>query len=969
MSRIPKLRAVAPPDDKESLVTDSSLKEQLPFLDSLPFAFFLVDDKAKVQACNAVGRQMFQYRHVDMHGMASEKLLSEADKLEFYDELQLCLQTNKGQSLSSKRDVFAQKKNGTRFPVQISMRPSLIQGRKLVACTFYDLSAQRKNEASLEKAKEIVNLAVQDVEVWFWEYDFYSKEISFEELSKDGSEKKTILDFSSWEKLVYPAHRQSLRNHLRQLETLEKNYLEFDFKFKQENASWGWIQSCAKIISVDEDELPLRVGGTSLNITRQKDLELKLKKKHISLIAAEQRLRLAQVSGGVVSWERDFNTLQLTYFSDNLPALYGLSKADAVSCYAQMFDRIHPEDRDFVRKEIESACEIRKQQFSFEYRIVWPDQNIHWISLRAALVFDESGQPVKITGTSFDITEKKNALEQLEESEKRLRNVFAQSSIPILLVSADERIIRVNEALCNLMEYDEDILLHMNLSDIVHTNDMTEISTRISKVVTGEQDKFSIESRLVTRQKNTKWICADFEGIKSIDGNFKSAMIQIMDITEVRDLSTKLVHETSHDSLTGLLNRREFESRIVNILPRIIQNKTDNALAYLDLDQFKVINDTCGHAAGDELLRQVSVLLNGMFRRDDVVARMGGDEFCVFMEGCDIKLAQQVLKKAHKTLEEFRFQWDDKTFNVTISTGLVAVGEDGSDVVEILRRADTACYAAKDAGRNRLHVYHHQDEELSRRSGEMDWVSKITSALEDDRFQLYCQPIAAVENSDADKLYYEVLLRLEEKDGGLIAPGVFLPAAEKYGLSTRLDKWVVSRTLEWLQKNPNHVARLDLCCINLSGNSIGDRDLLRFIETQFAEKNLPPGKICFEITETAAVANLADATSFIKTLRNLGCLFALDDFGVGLCSFAYLKSLQVDILKIDGTFVREIVSDPVDLAMVKSINEIGKVLGKRTTAEFVENNEILLLLREIGVDRAQGYGISRPIPLNSLSLA
>ena len=248
----------------------------------------------------------------------------------------------------------------------------------------------------------------------------------------------------------------------------------------------------------------------------------------------------------------------------------------------------------------------------------------------------------------------------------------------------------------------------------------------------------------------------------------------------------------------------------------------------------------------------------------------------------------------------------------------------------------------------------------------MQWVSKITGALEEDRFQLFCQPIAAVAKQGQDKLYYEVLLRLEEKNGDLVPPGAFLPAAEKYGLSIRLDKWVISHTLEWLHNNPAHVENLELCCINLSGLSIGDKELLEFIEQELLKYQLPASKICFEITETAAVANLSDATGFIRTLKKLGCLFALDDFGSGLSSFAYLKSLQVDILKIDGTFVREIVSDPVDKAMVRSINEIGKVLGKRTTAEFVENDAILDLLREIGVDRAQGYGISRPVPLQSL---
>jgi len=458
-----------------------------------------------------------------------------------------------------------------------------------------------------------------------------------------------------------------------------------------------------------------------------------------------------------------------------------------------------------------------------------------------------------------------------------------------------------------------------------------------------------------------------FRNIVSIadeHGGFRYAVVQLKDITEEHNLSTKLIHEAAHDSLTGLVNRGEFENRLVKSLEIIKLEKTQNALIYLDLDQFKVTNDTCGHAAGDELLRQLSVVISSNLRKDDFIARLGGDEFGVFMEDCDVNQAKLVIKKIHERVSNFRFVWEDKSFNVTISSGLVAITAETPDIIEVLKQADAACYAAKDAGRNRLHVFHPQDEELTRRSGEMKWVARINRALEEDRFQLYCQPIVAVGTENKERFYYEILLRLQEENGDLVPPGAFLPAAETYGLSTRLDMRVIKKTLNWLQLHPEHVAKLDLCCINLSGHFLGDQEVLSFIEKQFEINEIPANKICFEITETAAISNLGNATHFIQSLKSHGCLFALDDFGSGLSSFAYLKSLEVDILKIDGTFVRAIVTDPVDLAMVRSINEIGKVLGKRTTAEFVENDEIL---REIGVDRAQSYGISRPIPLDDLN--
>jgi len=605
-------------------------------------------------------------------------------------------------------------------------------------------------------------------------------------------------------------------------------------------------------------------------------------------------------------------------------------------------------------------------QLLLEYRAIWPDSSIHWLTFRALIICDEQNNSIKLTGTSYDITDRISAQLNLQESEERFKSAFNQSAMPMLLISKDDGIFRVNEAMSELTNYSEDELLEMNLLKLVHPGDRTDARKHMSKVIKGKIENFSTEARYRTKLDETKWVSANIVSIKDKQDSFRYAAVQLKDITKEHNLSTKLVHETTHDSLTGLVNRGEFENRLANGLQQIELNKKESALAYLDLDQFKVINDTCGHAAGDELLRQFSVLFSGSLRKDDVIARLGGDEFGVFMEGCNLSEAELVIRKIHKALKAFRFVWEDKAFNVTISSGLVSSADEAIDIVEILKRADAACYAAKDAGRNRLHIFHPQNEELSRRSGEMQWVARITSALEEDRFQLFCQPIASIETVDNHRLYYEVLVRLEEENGDLVPPAAFLSEAERYGLSLRLDKWVIEDTLAWLSAHPDHVERLDLCCINLSGLSLGDAEMLAFIEETFAETKIPPNKICFEITETAAIENLRNATHFIKGLKQLGCLFALDDFGSGLSSFVYLKTLAVDILKIKGSFVREIVTDQVDLAMVHSINEIGKVLGKQTTAEFVENDEILAILKEIGVDRAQGYGISRHLPLKDL---
>ena len=958
------------PSSTVESVADEPLKDYLSLLDSVPFGLVLMDKFGVIQACNAVGRRMFQYRNIDMLGMESEKLLIHSDRDSFNDSLQSCLRVVNSQSIYTSPELEGLRKDCTSFPVEIHMKSSFLSKRELIACTFRDITKRRCNEAAIRKKEEKLQLALQGAELWIWEFNYRTNAITYEiqNSAYTGISKKEInIDFKDWLALVHPDYRKVILNSMSKLASGESKQLEFEYKIKRKNGCWDWIYSCGKVSKYDKDGVPELAGGTNLNISERKYAQERLQKKNESLIAAEQRLRLAQESGGVASWERDVISTCLTYYSDNLPGLYGLDTPEKLKTFEGLLSTIHPDDRELVIREIDTAKEKVESQFFLEYRVIWPDNSIHWLTSRAAMIFDNGNNPIKITGTSFDVTAKKNAVEELKESEERFRSAFNQSAIPMFLVSSDDGIFRVNQAMCTLTKYTEEELLKMNLLDLVHPDDRANAIKHMIKAAKGSIEKFSTESRYRTRTAETKWVCASVVSIRDKQGHFRYAVVQLKDITEEHNLSTKLIHEATHDSLTGLVNRREFENRLIKTLQRIEQEKTENALVYIDLDQFKVINDTCGHTAGDELLQQLSVLISSNLRKDDVIARLGGDEFGVFMEGCDLNQAKMVFEKIHGIVRNFRFVWEDKSFNVTISSGLVAITHESGDIIEVLKRADAACYAAKDAGRNRLHVFHSQDEELSRRSGEMQWVARITRALEEDRFVLYCQPIAAIEKSNSDRLYYEVLLRLQEENGDLVPPGAFLPAAETYGLSIRLDKWVIKKALTWLKNHPEHVNKLDLCCINLSGLSLGDQEVLTFIEEQFDKNRIPADKICFEITETAAIANLGNATRFIKSLKKQGCLFALDDFGSGLSSFAYLKTLAVDILKIDGTFVREIATNPVDLAMVRSINEIGKVLGKRTTAEFVENDEILELLREIGVDRAQGYGISRPIPLENLS--
>ncbi len=434
---------------------------------------------------------------------------------------------------------------------------------------------------------------------------------------------------------------------------------------------------------------------------------------------------------------------------------------------------------------------------------------------------------------------------------------------------------------------------------------------------------------------------------------------------EERKLRVQLTYQASHDALTGLLNRFEFEVRLHGLLENARLEQSTHALVYIDLDQFKIVNDTCGHIAGDELLRQLSTLLLTRIRSHDTLARLGGDEFGLLLEYCNPDYTVGIADGLLKSVQDFRFVWGDRNFVIGASIGVVIIDQNSGNMTDVMRAADAACYNAKDAGRNRVHVVQENDLAIASRYGEMQWINKINDALDTNRFILFCQRIVTLHNTtEQHGDMFEILVRMKDEEGELIPPGAFIPAAERYNIMFSLDRWVIREVMVWLAENRHALQYLGKCSINISGSSIGHPDFLDYIRRQLKTPNVDPRHICFEITETSAIANLTQATKFIDELKTLGCSFALDDFGCGLSSFAYLKNLQIDYLKIDGMFVQDIVDDPIDRAMVKSINEIGHVMGKKTIAEFVENDAVLALLRNIGVDYVQGYGIEKPVLLS-----
>ena len=457
--------------------------------------------------------------------------------------------------------------------------------------------------------------------------------------------------------------------------------------------------------------------------------------------------------------------------------------------------------------------------------------------------------------------------------------------------------------------------------------------------------------------------------IRDRDGAILGAVVVFHDVTEIQSMARRMAFLASHDPLTGLLNRREFETRLNQVLESAQAGRREHALLYLDLDQFKIVNDTCGHIAGDELLKQLANHMQKEIRASDVLARLGGDEFGVVLEDCSVDKAKQIADLLRQSVKDFRFLWESRTFEIGVSIGLVPISRDSGGITEVLSAADSACYVAKDHGRNRIHIYQPGDRAMAQRRGEMQWVHRLRQGLENNSFDLYCQAIVPLsEEASPSARFYEILVRVQDED--LVLPAAFIPAAERYHLMPSIDRWVIRTVFSMLEE---HQARSGggepgsaRFAINLSGQSLGDEKFLEFVMQQFAQHHISPASICFEITETAAIANLARARDFIARFKSMGCHFALDDFGSGLSSFGYLKSLSVDYLKIAGDFIEGMVEDPVDHAMVDAINQIGHVMGLTTIAESVENAPILNSIRELGVDYAQGLGIDTPKPLHQV---
>ncbi len=701
--------------------------------------------------------------------------------------------------------------------------------------------------------------------------------------------------------------------------------------------------------------LLIKLFGSSLAIglERVRDREL--------LDELQERNTLVAMTANDGIWDFDGDTKRIS-LSRRWKTMLGYD-ADDEDVTLDWYHLVHPDDIARVQTLMREHLEGNTPFFESVHRMKHQNGEWRWMKSRAKALLDDNGRLLRLLGVEVDITERKLYEDALFREKESAQITLQSIGDGVITTDADNIVEYINPVAEELTGWKVDDASGRPIDEIFrgfHEETCEPLENPLTVSIRRDRAIKSVRpTLLIRRDGNELYIESTASPIRDGKGSVTGGVLVFHDVSESRELNRRLSYHASHDILTGLVNRRELENRLERALKSARARETSYALLYLDLDQFKMVNDSCGHSAGDALLGQLGALLKSKIRWRDTLARLGGDEFGVLLESCSLDEAMNTAETLRVAIGEYKFVWEGRNFRLGVSIGVVPITADNESVATMLSAADSACAAAKEAGRNRIHSYQENDIDLMRRRREMQWAARINNALEEDRFELFRQTIKPLQTEE-DGAHYEILVRMRDESGDIISPGLFIEAAERYGITPNIDRWVIRSAFRWLVSEADERERLTMCSINLSGLSLNDEKFLPFVIEQFKMSGLDATKICFEITETAAIASYAQANRFINALKELGCMFALDDFGTGLSSFGYLKHFPVDFLKIDGSFVKEILHDPIDREMVRSINEIGHLTGKRTIAEFAENEEIITMLRGMGIDYAQGYGVSEP---------
>jgi len=647
--------------------------------------------------------------------------------------------------------------------------------------------------------------------------------------------------------------------------------------------------------------------------------------------------------------------------------LFGVDAATLVG--KPIADLMRPAYRALMRKHIADHLEASDPLQPVEVQLISDDDRGLWVELYSKrLVFQ--GKNAFLT-VAHDITHRKSLEASLGRGKLQARITLESIGEGVITTDLNGTIDYMNEAAEQLLGGTRSAGLGKRLLDLltlVDEVDRSSLGDPVAKCLS-ERKRINLGRRalLLSKQAEREFSTElTASPIRGPDGEIAGCVVIFHDVSEVRGLAREMSYQASHDALTGLVNRAEFERRLGAALDSARGEGVSHVVSYLDLDRFKLVNDSSGHIAGDNLLREISSLLKQRVRDSDTVARVGGDEFAMLLAGCPLDKARQIADDICQAVADHKFAWQDRAFDIGVSIGLVEVGKDSGSAEGVLSAADSACYVAKQQGRGRIHVYSTRDEVLARERGEIQWLQRLQRALKENEFELYVQPIVALAGRTEVGPAAEILLRMRDESGASILPSHFLGSAERYQLMSHIDRWVVQTALTAIAGGAPNLPNGRSCGINLSAQTLGDDDFLEFVVDVLDHTGVDPQKICFEIRESAVVSQLDQAQRFINVLHGIGCRFALDNFGSGIGSFANLKNLSLDYLKIDGVYTHDVENDSVNREMVAAMVKLARTLDFRVVAEQVEDQASFEALRGLGVDFVQGYVVERPRPLHAV---
>ena len=826
-----------------------------------------------------------------------------------------------------------------------------------------DVTEQRRVDRALSDERLRLASIIESTDAGTWEWNVQTGATRYNErwaaILGYRLEELALTSVDTWRDRRHSDDVAQSDHLLRQHFEGELPIYDFESRMRHRDGHWVWTLDRGRVMTWTADGQPEWMFGTHLDISARKLQDEALRQ-------SEQLLSRTGKVAGVGGWQLDVATGVVTW-SAQMRHIHGVGDdyvpdpAEAIGFYAS-------DAQPVARAAVQQALAGEGSGWDLELPFVKATGEHIWVRTVGTVEF-EDGRAVKLIGTLQDVTDVHKVTSALASQHELLRVTMQSIGDAVITTDAHGTVTWLNPVAERMTGWPNAQAKGHSIEQVFH---IVHEETRVLKenpvqfcLRRGEVAGLANHTLLVSRTGEEFGIQDSASPIRSDDGDVLGVVLVFHDVTEQRRLSGEMTYRATHDMLTDLVNRAEFESRLCVAFKKSHEDRSEHALLFIDLDQFKLINDACGHSAGDAFLQQVSQLISQSVRAHDTVARLGGDEFAVILSHCPTGKAQRVAQKICDRIDSFRFAYDQRRFRTGASIGLVPVDSRWGTAAAIIQAADTACYAAKDAGRNRVHVWSDTDQSMRARQVEMQWAARIEQALDESRFALYAQRIRALHGA-THNLHAEVLIRMVESDGTLVQPGAFLPAAERFQFAPRIDRWVLRQSIDVLRSLAD-LSMIDTLCVNLSGQSIGDRVFHR----QAIEILTQAGagickRICLEITETSAITNIADAGVFIAQVRALGVRIALDDFGAGASSFGYLKNLGVDLIKIDGQFIRDLIDDPLDDVAVRCFVEVARVVGVQTVAEFVDSAEVLERVREIGVDFAQGYFVHRPEPLEKV---